>query len=59
LDADATHTLLETEVVLAGLQKWANRLPHAVFTKQRIAEAQRVYRISDNYMCDIGMTSDL
>jgi len=59
LDGDATHTLLETSVVLAGINKWAKRLPHAVFITRQILDATRSYRIADNYMCDIGMTSDL
>ena len=59
VDSESTHTLLETGAVLVGVYKWANRLPHAVFTKQRIADAERSYGIGRHYMCDIQGSSDL
>lgn len=59
VDGDATHTLLDISIVLAGVYKWAKRLPHATFMTQRIADAERSYGLNRHYMCDIGIASDL
>lgn len=54
IDSESSNTILETGAVLAGVYRWANRLPHSVFTKQRIADAQRSYGLSQYYLCDIS-----
>ena len=59
IDGESAHTLLETSVVLAGVYKWAKRLPHATFTTQRIADAERSFGFTETYLCDIGVPSDL
>lgn len=56
--SESAHTLLLTSVVLEGVYRWAKRLPHATFTTQRIAYAEGYCGISENYLCDIGI-SDL
>ena len=59
LDGDAQHTMLLTSDVLRGVQRWIDRHPHRVFMKNSYTNALRKYRIADEYVCDIGIASDL
>jgi hypothetical protein len=59
LDGDAQHTMLLTSDVLRGVQRWVERHPHRVFMKNAYTNALRTYRIADEYVCDIGIASDL
>lgn len=59
LDGDAQHTMLLTSDVLRGVQRWVDRHPHRVFMQRAFDSAHRAYRFGDEYVCDIGIASDL
>lgn len=59
LDGDSQHTMLLTSDVLRGINKWIERHPHRVFMRKAFDRAQRAYRFGDDYVCDIGIASDL
>jgi hypothetical protein len=59
IDGDAQHTLHLTADVLRGVEKWISRHPHPTFMHRQYSNAVRTYRIADEYLCDIGIASDL